>query len=324
MTMRHVLKIFIALLALIGAAEVAHANPVGNPFYKGLHNPTELATLVEASLAHDATGNYKLSGVRCGPHGSCATPMNYLRAFQNIDVTAGLTSVSQLPQYLREAKIVEGPKGSWGMYCLVPASGGKWTEKSRCLNRHFKTGEHGWVSRTGKLILAEDCTNPIDGPAQPPKQPDCVEIHFTTRPGDTAVRVAVFGPIPNDNACGPSIHRAGNSEFDEGWYDECADTTCNFADVQAIIRQPILWKASYRPTAGEHYIRLPRSYADANSPYRVVLCLDREGSHSDGIGVEPSDYVLKGTTPVATIYYNRSDVPAGAPVGYWQWGEYGH
>jgi hypothetical protein len=265
-----------------------------------------LAALIEKSLAHNPNGTWKLSGARCGYHGSCATPLDYLRAFQHIDPTAGLASVQDLPVYLRQATSAPGPKGSWQMYCLVPLGNG-WTGKSGCLNRVFKSGEHIWISRTGVGILAEDCTNPINGPAKAVAKIDCIELHFTTKPGDPAVRVAVFGPSDNSNVCGPSLHKAGETGFDDGWLDECPDTTCNFAGAQAILQQKILWKASYRPTAGDHYVRLPRSYADKGSPYTVVLCLDHgDGSHSCGIDVHDTDY----HNSKARVYYGKQDIPA--------------
>lgn len=323
--MRKLLVAPLALLMIMGDAGTAFATPVGNPFMRGIKGgPSELAEMIEKNLALHPDGKTKLSEERCRNGGSCAAPINYLIAFQRLDPSANLKSVHELPQFLRDMKIAEGPSGKFSMNCLVPSQRGGWEGKFKCLARPFKAGEHIWISRTGKGLLAEDCTNPIDGPEKPAPAPDCVEVKFTTKPQDDVVRIAVFGPQRIDDVCGPSIHRAASNEYDRGWLEECPDISCNFNEIKRAFKLPaIQWKTSYRVQPGEHVIRLPRYFAAKDSPYRVFLCLDRDGKHSDGIGVQWFDYLPQGKTKVATVWYAKAQVKTPSVSNlYWPWGEW--
>lgn len=304
-----------AVLFLTGAAQ---ARPVGNPFLRGVKSPAELASKVEASLAKDPSGRAIIDDERCLHGGSCASPDNYLQMFQESDPDAGLVEAAQLPAYLRTLRVVTAPVGEYWMACLKPTSNGTYTPVLHCVSRRFKFGEMAWIdSRTGRIVLASDCTNPVE--KEVPKK--CVEVPFFTKIGDTEVRFALLGPSDIDDDC-IAVKRAGATEFDVDWEDECVRRgDCSFSAAEAITGQRTRRVGSYVPEPGEHILRLPPEVAEKGSLYHTVLCLSRGDHHSDGVGAVWSDYRLQKWSNVlrATIWYDQSLVPPTAPPLYWRW-----
>jgi hypothetical protein len=184
----------------------------------------------------------------------------------------------------------------------------------------------------------------------------CVEIHFTTKLGDTVVKFPVFGPAGSDlikNNC-TAIKRAGESTFgpwQNGFCSTTAPILCDFSQHERIIGQKVRLMGSYRiEKQGEHVLRLPGFIAEKNVGYVTALVLVRgESGHpqypteqpgdtkafvaaykygeqrqewvvnnSDAIGVRWFDY----TNGFARVYYSKSEVPKDAAQLYWPWGEW--
>lgn len=161
---------------------VAMAAPVGNPFLRGVRDPTHLAVLHEANLARDPSGKTMLDPAQCRSNGSCASPIHYLQALQANDPGANLRSVADLPRYFRSLVEQDAPDGPYFMACLKRTNG-VYTAVNNCLSRRFKPGEKAWVNpATGKPVLAENCTNPVGQPDRPAPAPaPCYIIPFDYR-----------------------------------------------------------------------------------------------------------------------------------------------
>ena len=184
----------------------------------------------------------------------------------------------------------------------------------------------------------------------------CVEIRFTTKPGDTVVKFPVFGPtgpdIAKDSCTG--IKRSGDSTFGSwrnGFCSTALPILCDFSQHERIIGQKVRLMGSYRiEKQGEHVIRLPGYITEKQSGYVTALILVRGKSehpdypseqpgdtkafvaaytygeqrqewianNSDAMGVRWFDY----TNGVARVYYSKAEVPKDAAQLYWPWGEW--
>jgi hypothetical protein len=289
----------LTLALLFGAvgATSAHAT-VGEPFSVGNKSPQELAEKVRTSLTTDSKGNQPVDE-KCASNGyACATPGNYLQMFQRADPDAKLTQVSELPEYIEKLVQKDAPEGRYWMACLSKKKGHYpiWN----CLNRPFHKGEHVWVNpRTGKYVLAEDCTNPLDGQDAPDEQ--CVELHIGMKKGDIS-HIAWLGrnPFPQGK-CKASIIKTGDDERGSPVMDECPETACDFsADSKALggmkvwKENRISWKAD---RDGIFILRLPREVLAKASPVLLensffVICLKRDnGYQTNALGILPQIYV---------------------------------
>ncbi len=320
-------------LFILGCSVSVEAAPLGNPFLRGLKNPAELAVLLEKSLALDETGESPVSPEQCAKRHYCARPIDFLEAFQQIDTGAGLKTLGELPNYVESLVPVHGLTGSYWSWCIkTPTKSSKFGKPLRqCESRPFKKGEAGWKNPvTGKVVMMQDCANPIDGPDL---AKNCVFIHFRTKEGDTAVRLKQYGPtdLSSDECTG--LKRAGEKNFESPFVEECADEWCSFEHIDQVLGASGWQKGSFTPTPGEHVLRLPAKVAEADSKYRMVFCLDRwdrsnnaalahppssneeaflqQGifedyvqRHSCGIGVRWFDYLPTKDTKIATIYYD--------------------
>lgn len=184
----------------------------------------------------------------------------------------------------------------------------------------------------------------------------CVEIHFTTKPGDTVVKFPVFGPADSSiakDAC-TAIKHAGDPSFGP-WQNSFCSTAqpilCDFSQHERIIGKKVLLMGSYRvEKQGEHVLRLPGFIAERDSGYVTALILVRGRSehpqypneqpgdakafvaaskygeqrqewivnNPDAIGVRWFDF----TNGIARVYYSKAEVPKGAAQLYWPWGEW--
>ncbi len=314
------------------AVSVAHnfAIPHPEPFLRGLPRMNmqhALARMIRENLKQHPGGLTLLDPARCTRDGSCASPMKFLQSAQvdRPDIT-----LATLADYIDSLQVhiltAEEAKMQFDMDCLDRDKGYQVTVN--CGNRKFHTGEPVYMDpKTNKFELAADCANWVRGIHHEPEPvavvvPKCAELVFPTQSGDTSVRVFIVGPPVPPNACGPRIRPAGEDEYLDGWFDEC-ETVCDGRDIVDDIRMPVERRASYyTATPGLHRIQVPLSFTDPNSPNRVVLCLDRDGRHSDGMLVLPTSYQLVGKMKVATMYYTKEEIPSGAPRLYWPWGEW--
>lgn len=388
--MHTLIVMIVAFMFSIATVSTASASAgTGKPFYKdglapGMRlTPMILSDLIATNLYAHPDGKSMLDPDLCKDpkNGSCANPRDYLTMFQKSTPGSGLKEPKDLIPFLASLKAVDAPSGEYWLSCLIPDGKGGYKPLFHCNSRHFKPGEKVWIDpKTGKLILASDCTNPIEKEV-PPKR--CVENHFFTKSGDTVVRFALLSNGPKDvlDDC-LGILRAGETEYDSmhGWTDECERKGCDFSEDAKVLNKTVRRMGSYIPAPGEHILRFSESMAEKDSPYTLVLCLERGdvgdptnppvrpeapprpdevkdvpevyeakfvaymeylekyeswsakysvwrdawiGGHSDGIGVNWSDYRLTPSgTKVATVYYTKAEVPQGKPILYWPWNEY--
>ena len=316
------MTVFLIGLTMGAMLTPAHAAPVGNPFLRGVGSPEELAKRIEDSLHdHDQNGRAIIDINRCRQDGACARPVDYLKMFQESDPGASLVVVDQLTAFLRKLVEESAPDGEYWMACLKYDP---YRPVLHCVSRRFKPGEKAWVNpATHRIVLASDCTNPVE--KEVPKR--CVEVHVFTRATDTELRfelsVGQDGPNSIANDC-IAVLRAGSEQKETWWTDECAYGYCSFADFNGVYGQKQLMVGSYVPEPGEHVFFLPEEVAMSGSKFRFVACLDREGLSSDTIGVQWFDYLLVEPSQVkmATIWYSKDEVPPWAPTIYWPWGEW--
>lgn len=171
--------LLVSLAVMLVGMTTVSAAPSGNPFLRGVKNPSHLAELIEANLARDPSGTTMLDPEQCKRNGSCAAPVMYLESFKKHDPDAGLATVQDLPAYLRSLVMQDPPGGTFWMDCIKKTSG-IYHVVSNCLVRSFKKGEKAWVNpRTGRVALASDCTNPVGRPEKP--KPRCYIIPFDYR-----------------------------------------------------------------------------------------------------------------------------------------------
>ncbi|MFA6415023.1 MAG: hypothetical protein WC217_00465 [Candidatus Paceibacterota bacterium] len=168
------MRTIVAMLALAIAAlaSPAYAAGTGMPMMKGIKSPTELAALVEQSLASDPAGNKLLDPVRCKKNGSCATARDYFGGIQLAHPSAKLGDIAELPQYLRSLTKQSAPAGEWHISRLL-VRGDKHTYDAKGWKRAFLQGESVWVDvNTAEPILAGHCGNVIgEGPTKPQPGP---------------------------------------------------------------------------------------------------------------------------------------------------------
>lgn len=183
-------KIIAVMLALATAtlANVANSAGTGMPMMKGLKSPTELAALVDRSLASDPTGRKLLDPARCKQNGSCATAYDYFQGIQLAHPSAQLGNIAELPRYLRSLRKQPAPPGEWYMSRML-VRGEKHTYDHAAWKRAFFKGEVVWDDpNTGEHILAGDCSNiiaPRPVKLTPPRKvvDECAKVRITVPGG---------------------------------------------------------------------------------------------------------------------------------------------
>lgn len=280
--MSKIISMFAALVlgaASISAAQAASSSvPLrGQPFFKGLENPGQLADLIAANLKQDNSGNTKLDSKACRTpgNGSCARPLDYLESVKEADPkgTVALKTVADLPAFLRTLRKESAPPGRYILACLRPIGGGNYKQVLGCTERPFKPGETIWVNPvSNRPLFASDCTNPIKGPA--PLKNVCAEIHLFAREGDTVMRQAVLGSPEFKDDCF-AIKKAGETEFHIPWRDACESEHCTFAASEAFLNKKAWNLASYELEPGEYVVRVPIRFTEKNSAYVTTFCIER-------------------------------------------------
>jgi hypothetical protein len=269
-------------LALPVFVTPAVAAPIGNPFDKEKGNtPAKLAARVRASLEKDPSGHEYINPEGCAKNGSCATPLAYLLMFQNDDPKAAetrLKTVADLPDYLASLTITDAPLGKYWMACLKFTNknpDNHWQPIAKCIARAFKPGEHAWMDPvTKRIVLAEDCTNPVEKPEGPEL---CDEIQFYTGADITSVRYKTHGPtdMAEETVCTPALKRAGETDWEYPWEDNCPSEWCTFADVDARIPEEGWRMGSFTVKRGLHRLRVPHVATVRDSHYDVVFCSEK-------------------------------------------------
>jgi hypothetical protein len=358
------------LSAVMVSAAVAAPGDKG--YYYGAKDPEHLAQLIHESLAKEVSGKTKLSAEKCHKDGSCATPQYYFEAINKALAEAGfkkrLSNVSEVPGYIRTLKVLHSPYGKYEVSCLRPLGNDKFSVVMDCLEREFEPDEEAWVDseiqgeyKIDLIMITSKCANVvyrkialkitiIGGTLA------CVEISFTTRPGDVTPRFALTAPAgttiskDTDDGC-LALKRAGSTVYERWWTDECANVHCDFSAPAAVLNANVLVVGSFEPKVhGTHILRLPAYVAGKGSLYVTLLCLDRvkmewpevpKGQytiaqvdryteergqwitgHSDTIGVRWHDYrMTERDVMEARVHYSPAEVPPGltASQAYLSW-----
>ena len=261
-----------AALVVPGVAEAAQLR--GKGFYYGARDHNHVADLIEASLKRNPKGTSLLSESECRAKASCGSPVDYLLMFKEADPegTADLKTVADVPAFVRGLREELAPKGRYIISCVRPDGKG-FRPFLACLERAFKPGERVFVNPiTGRPLLAGDCANPIKGPVFPKQV--CAEIHFFARQGDTVVRHTPMGSPAFEDDCF-AIRRVNETEFHIPWRDACASEHCTFAASEAFLKKKAWKLASYELEPGEYVVRVPLRFAEKNSLYVTVFCIER-------------------------------------------------
>lgn len=321
---------FIAVLLLVfGWVAQAHAEPRGKAFFKGVENPQKLAVMVEQALIGDPTGKSMINTDACRKTASCASPADYLKTLQKSDPDAHLSSLSDLPSYLRSLRMEEAPAGKYWMACLRHSrtSPTGYEPLLHCLARAFKPGEKVWINpQTKRIVLAADCTNPVEKPEVPVVKNPCVYEPIYMKVGDS-VRFKQYGPKNASSHECTALKRAGESDYESPFVERCPqDEHCDFSVPDADLGEVGFEQGSFTATvSGYQVFRLPPEFAEEKEGYIMVFCLEREGAHSCGMDVRWFDFVPDSGTKAATIYGDASQAgPAkdvrGRPTWlWWKW-----
>lgn len=304
-------RLWIALALLFGvvlAGSPAQAGTLKGYYYNS-HSVEEIASAVDRSLARDASGNALIAPDKCRSDGSCATAAAYLASFQAHDPDAGLTSVSQVAGYLRSLIKDCTVTGQFEMDAIDMSSGHARARVSG-MHRALRSGECVYRNpKTGRIVLAEHCANPIGRPLGNP----CVYIDFQTGP-EVAAHVAV---TDTTDVClaWRNVDTFDKRDDGRGWEglpSDCGQMQCNFEDVARATGRTFGRIGGIPLTAGRHQIRVsPNNY--------VALCLEYIGGQgpesSFTAGVRWSqDYRTRFGEQHARIFYQSSELPKGAKM----------
>lgn len=203
------------------AATLTFAEPAGHSFCPGgmPGGPEELARKMERALAADPQGNQKLEGCY-------AAPIHFLIAFQNDagDPGAGLTSVSELPAYIRSLVVMATPEGEeFRTSCLHEAPNGVLGVTMNCLQREPRDGEVMYGNPvTGKIVLWSSCVNPGFGPPMDivVEGPPCIAVEYPSMGEGIPIRGAYIGPRELSGRC-HALLLAGEDERRFDMPEEC-------------------------------------------------------------------------------------------------------
>ncbi len=309
--LKHLFGIFLAALLLSGVAGTAEAAR-GNAFCPGgiSGGAKVLQERMVKALAADSTGrSVKLE--YCN-----ATPEQFLLAFQKGSPTAGLTHVSQLPEYISKFRPVELDRTLiYRMSCVTD------TEVIMgCVERKLEDGEVVYADHTGTKVMPSGCANP--GIAPPlgevvvgGTEVTCVEVRVPVKRNVTHVaRWATAGSTPvSDEAMRKCFkyQLPGESKWTSEWPTQCKwgewqeptpdrdgqprITRCNVPELgrPLIKRGGIVLNGQY-----DGYVRvmLPIHFGDTSTDVAFWVCLEDRVQHSDGfLEIRHADGMI--TTP---------------------------
>lgn len=309
------IKRLIALIAsLLVFGALATPAEAGNRhrFVVGIETPVQLAGLIQQSLEKDKSGKSAVSAESCSKR-ACATPADYLAMFAESDPEAGLTSVNQLPEYVRALVIRKAPPGRYWMACKTGNGSAASKPMWNCLARAFHAGETAFVNpKTGRIVLARDCTNPVGKEDVPVR---CVEKHVFLKEGDE-FHSGWLGPdaFPQGN-CIPAILKAGETEWSNTHLDECPRDQCDWSGPARDLGGVKVWSnpriSFVAERTGEYIIRLPVEVTKVSSVF--VDCVVRpDGRQTLGNVIRPQSYGSQGKA-----YLTYKDQTFSRPPAEW-------
>ncbi|HEY0948548.1 MAG TPA: hypothetical protein VGE53_03680 [Candidatus Paceibacterota bacterium] len=234
--------VFLASLALssfMGASEAKAVEPAGHSFCRdGVGPLPQFAIKMDRALAADPEGK------RVKLQGCYATPEHFLIAFQEADPEAGLTSVSQLPAYIRKLVPTEVDRTiEYRSSCIHDRPNGGTAVVMSCVTRQVRRGEVIYSNPdTGKRVLWSDCANPgfaesLDIVVDAPR---CIEVRFPSmkglpppRQGQVAIRGAYIGPRALPGRC-HALLLAGEQDRRHDFPEECPMTSYRVIDGRRV------------------------------------------------------------------------------------------
>lgn len=200
----------------------------------------------------------------------------------------------------------------------------EWTEEYEGVTYHlvlpYVCFNWGWWSSTAP-------PKPI---AKKPEE--CAYVVHFTRETEVVLRQGILGPTPVQDLC-LAILRAGSSQWQSWWRDECTDTWCDFSEAVRVAGQPLQLVNSYVPKPGMHIIRVPKWMVAKDSLHRVVLCTERAGRvSSDTRDVRWEHYRMRSLAflsgqqqqeaMIAWVFYDPSEHRPGERALWWTFGYY--
>lgn len=319
---KRIIVLLTALLFGVVMASGAEAASRGKRFYDGLDNPAQLALLVEANLAKDPSGASMLDPARCSaPHWSCAAPADYLKIIRQFDPGATvngqpLTSVDQLPAFLRKLVVRKAPSGEYWMACMRKATpSSDWEPLANCVARAFHPGEHAWVDPdTGNVVLAQDCTNPV---GKPRRQAGCVDDVIYAEAGDL-ILLNQRGPTDlTRNVC-TGLLRAGETEWESPYIERCPHPYCSLKVSDRYSSYQAWAEGSFiADQTGYFIVRHPAFVAEKDSGYSFFYCRKHDGQQACLRRIDWADYhsarnetfvPLHGDAMAAVIYPDQQSL----------------
>ncbi len=289
----------LALLASTGAAagfSTAASAAIGNPFLKNYGTPQHIADALEASLPRDKSGNGRalIDPKLCHTNGSCATAENFLDQLQFADPGGAPQTVQELPAYLRSLVVVDtNPDDVYSMSYLVPDGYGGWSPahgdaNHKDLTRHFKPGEKAYMNpKTGKIVLAGDCSNPIEF-----KVDDCLYIDLGVDQGQELHGFRLNQSSPRDK-CGPLLLLAGATGYVMPT-DDCPRANCTAVrPAQFLGGVPIEDGETFSfraPVTGRYILRVSKQDLGTKGIWLFCLYDPRTGVQSFGETVFSSNW----------------------------------
>ncbi|KND51677.1 MAG: hypothetical protein ABA06_00255 [Parcubacteria bacterium C7867-001] len=272
--------------------------PRNTGFYYGLKDPSELAKLVEDNLRKDPTGKTMINPEKCAKDGSCASPHDYLVMFQENDPEAELTSVAQLPAFLRSLVARDPGPGEYQMACIrMPAH----TPDLHCMKRKFLPGEKVYVDpKSNRAIFAWHCTNPIDKPVEPRQ---CMEIMVTIK-GERSMKFAHLGPAKVQDSC-LALRKVGVGVIPLREYVG----ECDFDAVAEFFGERVREEYCVPVTPGTYILTVAaKPYGEPKTRHWWVFCWsDEDDVSSNTMRVRDFDYIGNDVRR-ATIYNSRDEM----------------
>jgi hypothetical protein len=311
-TFSHSLKLLVSAALAIPVAMPTQAfavEPAGHKFCEnGVGNPEQLAHKIDVSLTADPTGHRALEGCR-------ANPLHFLYAFQQTKSGKSLTSVKDLPAFVRRLVPIKVNEAStWVVSCLWDTTRG-FGVKTDCEERGLAPGEIVYGDPvTKELLILGSCANP--GLKEPPPivvAAACREVDFPPMAKGVAIRFAYIGSRPLSGRCHKYL-LAGESQPRTSTPEECPDTyetirngrkikvVCSWADDEVAVSQKLGTSAKVQNVSGSFYARVPEGVnkwylpPDADDGY-AVICWELPNGEVVTLGVTKRDYVNN----VATI-----------------------
>lgn len=195
------------------SSPAARARSPYKGFWYGLASQEDLVKLIDDAYARDPSGLKKISETKCAADGSCASLMNFLEAFRAYDPNSGLTSVADLPAYVRKLVLDCTIKGRFMMADIyLPRLSGMGVTETNRMSRFIKDNECVLKNPdTGRPVVALWCGNPVGKQVAPPP---CYIIEFDYRRQGDVVPV-------NDGASVSGHYSLTYAELQELLADEC-------------------------------------------------------------------------------------------------------